>query len=215
MSVPFELAIELDRMDSTPARGVKALKIPKSRQRPHIPGTDEACALFGAEAIRPARSVVELGIGSVQRPSDLVGFTWGDYDGEALDLTQGKTDKRLWLPCSGPLKRALDEEIEILGGNPHPSAKIVRGERGQPLGYSGRAQMLRRERTRLGLLEHDQHALRYRAVMELARAGCSDAEIMACPGHDTRDMVKTYAGMARQRMRAKSAWEKRSRTEQG
>jgi hypothetical protein len=77
------------------------------------------------------------------------------------------------------------------------------------------AQMLHRERARLGLLEHDQHAMRYRGVMELAWAGCSDEEIMAYSGHDTKDMVKKYAGVARQRMRAKSAWEKRRRAEQG
>lgn len=113
------------------------------------------------------------------------------------------------------LKRALDEEIEILGGKPHPSVKIARGGRGQPLGCSGMAQVLRRERARLGLPEHDQHATRYRRVMERAWAGCSDEEITAYSGHDTKDMVKNYAGIARQRLRAKSAWEKRSRTGRG
>lgn len=83
------------------------------------------------------------------------------------------------------------------------------------MGYSGMAQMVRRERARLGLLEHDLHAMRHRGVMELAWAGCSDEEIKAYPGHDTKDMVKKYACMPRQRMRAKSAWEKRSRTEGG
>lgn len=215
LSVLFEHAIELDWMDGNPAKGVAKLKIPKNRQKPHVPWTDEACALFRANAHRRARLVFELVIGSVQQPSDLVNFRWGDYDGEALDVTQGKTDKRLWLPCSDPLKRALDEEIEILGGSPLPSTPIVRGMRGQPLRYTGMAQMLKKERARLEVREHDLHALRYRGVMELAWAGCTDEEIMAYSGHDTRDMVRKYAGVARQRMRAKSASEKRRRSEQG
>lgn len=62
---------------------------------------------------------------------------------------------------------------------------------------------MRKERARLGILEHDLHALRYRGVMELAWAGCSDDEIASYSGHDK------YAGEARQVMRARQAAEKR------
>mgnify|MGYP006281801889 CR=1 FL=1 len=75
--------------------------------------------------------------------------------------------------------------------------------------------MLAKERKRLGLMKYDQHALRYRGVMELAWAGCSDDEIMAYTGHDTKEMVAKYAGIARQMMNARSAWEKREGTKRG
>ena len=45
--------------------------------------------------------------------------------------------------------------------------------------------------------------------MELAWAGCDDDEIMSYNGHDTKEMVIKYAGIARQQMRAETATEKR------
>lgn len=217
MSVLYEHAQDIGWTNSNPAKGVRKPKIPMDRRRPHIPWTDEACAKFRAEAHRQALVVFELGIGSMQRPGDLVRFTWGHYDREAgaLDVTQGKTNKDLWLPCSLRLRRVLDEEIERLGGDPHPSTPIIRGERDKPITSHGMSQMMRKERKRLGLLVHDQHAMRYRGIMELARAGCSDDEIMAYSGHDTKEMVIKYAGVARQRMRAATANEKRNIRDQG
>ena len=103
----------------------------------------------------------------------------------------------------------------MLGGTPHPSAPILTGEKGRPLTYSGMAQMIRKERVRLGLREFDQHGWRYRGVMELAWAGCDDDEIMSYSGHATKEMVRKYAGDARQQMRARSANAKRSRNGTG
>lgn len=62
---------------------------------------------------------------------------------------------------------------------------------------------------RLGLLAHHLHALRYRGVMELAWAGCTDDEITAYSGHASKVMVIKYAGEARQIVRARQAREKR------
>lgn len=73
------------------------------------------------------------------------------------------------------------------------------------MSYYKIARILRVERERLGVLEHDLHAMRYRGVMELAWAGCDDDEIMSFSGHKT---IK-YAGFARQVMRATTAAEKR------
>jgi integrase len=150
-------------------------------------------------------------VGSVQRPGDIVNFKWGDYNDGALDVTQGKTDKSLWLPCSPRLHEVLEEEKRLLGGNPMPSLTILRGVDGSRMTYSGMYQMMLKERRRLKLTKYDLHAMRYRGVMELAYAGCSDDEIMAYSGHDSKEMVVKYAGEARQRMRAMSANEKRSR----
>ncbi len=65
------------------------------------------------------------------------------------------------------------------------------------------------ERVRLDLTAYDLHALRYRGVMELAWAGCTDEEITSYSGHLSLLMIRKYAGKARQTMRAKSAAEKR------
>ena len=82
------------------------------------------------------------------------------------------------------------------------------------MNYYKIARIMRAERERLGVLEHDLHAMRYRGVMELAWAGCNDDEIMSFSGHTTKKMVIKYAGFARQVMRATTAAEKRRLWEQ-
>lgn len=55
----------------------------------------------------------------------------------------------------------------------------------------------------------DLHALRYRGVMDLAFGGASDEEIGSISGHESEEMIRKYAGDARQIMLAKSANKKR------
>ncbi len=71
------------------------------------------------------------------------------------------------------------------------------------------AEIMRGERVRLGMQDFDLHALRYRGVMELAWAGCDDDEIASYSGHSSKDMIRQYAGEARQVMRAHQARAKR------
>jgi hypothetical protein len=210
LSVVIEHAIDIGWMDHNPAKGVKKKPIPVDRQKPHIPWTDEAIAKFRSEASDRAKLIFEIGIGSVQRPGDWVDFVWGDYDGNSLSLRQNKTGKELQqLPCTPELKAALDAEKKRLGAAPHPSRPILIARNGNKLTPNGMMQIMRKERTRLGLMAYDQHALRYRGVMELAWAGCDDDEIMSFSGHNTKAMVIKYAGHARQIMRAATAAEKR------
>ena len=111
----------------------------------------------------------------------------------------------LRLPCTETLQHALDNA-------PRVGSKILTRRDGKPMSYRYLAQIMRKERQRLGLLEFDLHALRYRGVMELAWANCSDDEIAAFSGHASIAMIRKYAGEARQEMRARSAAEKRART---
>tara|TARA_R110002124_G_scaffold143809_3_gene308627 strand:- start:92 stop:1120 length:1029 start_codon:yes stop_codon:yes gene_type:complete len=210
LSVLCEHAIDIGWMDHNPAKGVKKKPIPEDRQRPHIPWTDAAVKKFRAEANERALLIFEIGVGSVQRPGDWATFLWGDYDGQNLGLRQNKTGKELpCLPCTPELKAALDREKRRIGGSPHPSRPILIARGGSALTISGITQLMLKERRRLGLEAYDQHALRYRGVMELAWAGCDDEEIMSYSGHNTREMVIKYAGLARQIMRAATAAEKR------
>ena len=47
--------------------------------------------------------------------------------------------------------------------------------------------------------------------MELAWAGCDDDEIAAYSGHASKEMIRKYAGEARQITRARQARDKRGR----
>lgn len=203
MSVLFEHAIDLGWMSENPAKGVRALPVPDSKRQEHVPWPDHAVSLWRKEAKSLPRLVFELGVGSVQRPGDWPKFTWNDYDGDSLRIRQGKTGKHLWLPCTRELKAALDAA-------PRHGIFILSRPDGSPLPYRRMAQIMRDERKRLGLLDHDLHALRYRGVMELALAGCDDEEIASYSGHSSKDMIRKYAGEARQIMRATAAAAKRS-----
>ncbi len=208
-SILFEYAIEIGWCDDNPAKGIRKLKVPQHKKQEHTPPPDWTVDLWRKEAISIPRLIFELAIGTVQRPGDLVGFNWGDYDGLSLALRQNKTDKPLLLPCTPELRHALDEARAALCAAPHPSRPILTKSNGNRMDYRTLADIMRKERKRLGTLNHDNHSLRYRGVMELAWAGCDDDEIMSYSGHATKDMVRKYAGEARQIIRAKQAAAKR------
>ena len=199
------------RLDN-PAIGVSPKAMPKAKRKPHVPWPDWAVAKFRAEASETARLIFEMGVGTVQRPGDWPDFTWGDYDAAGdglLRLRQNKTDKPLELPCTVELKRALEQAKAGLSYAPLPSRSILCTPSGGKMGYRYIAELLLKERKRLGLQAFDQHALRYRGVMELAWAGCTDDEIASYSGHTSLAMIRKYAGEARQIMRARQARIKR------
>lgn len=204
-----EHAIDLGWIANNPAKGVRALKTPQHRKKEHLPWPDWAVDKFRAEASDMPRLIFEIGVGSVQRPGDWVGFRWGDYDGDSLTLRQNKTDKPLVLPCTAELKSTLDTAKAALGVIPIAGKPILSKLDGNPMGYRYMSQVMLRERRRLGLEAYDLHALRYRGVQELAWQGCTDDEIAAYSGHATKAMIEKYAGEARQVMRARQAREKR------
>lgn len=209
LSVLCEFArVELGWLKDNPARGVRKRRMPEDRRAPHPVPNDDTVSRWRAEARPLPRLVFELGVGTVQRPGDLPRFRWGDYDGESLQIVQGKTGKALRLPVTAELRAAL--EVHGAGSPQEPGAPILTGPDGAAIKYRYMAAIMLAERRRLGMAEaFDLHGLRFRGVQELAWAGCSDDEIEAYSGHASKAMVRHYAGEARQIMRARSAAEKR------
>lgn len=206
MSILCEHALDLGWIKANPVRGVRHMKVPAEKQRPHLPWPDDAVAKFRAEARPLPRLIFELGLGSVQRPADWCAFRWADYDGAALRVVQGKTAVALTLPCTDDLRAALDAARPDPAD---PAKAILRKPDGNPMSYYALAAIMLAERKRLGLEAFDLHALRYRGVMELAWAGCTDDEIAAFSGHASKAMIRKYAGAARQVMQARAAMAKR------
>lgn len=205
----FKLAIRMRWRADNPAKDIERLAVPADRKRPHVPWTDAAVAKMRAEGAGVALLIFELGVGTAQRPGDLVDFTWGDYDGDTLRLRQNKTGAELTLPCTAALKAALDKAKAEMGASPHPSRHILTLRDGSRMTYRRMAEIFRAERVRLGLEAFDLHALRYRGAEELAWHGCDDDEIASYTGHSSKAMIRKYAGKARQVMRARQAREKR------
>lgn len=207
-----EHAIDKGWIAHNPAKGVRPLATPAERKQDHIPWPDWAVDRFRAEASEIARLIFEIGVGTVQRPGDWPGFTWGDYDptgNGSLKLRQNKTDHPLILPCTEFLKAELEKARARLGYVPIAGKAILCGVTGSPMAYRYIADLMLKERKRLGLEAFDLHALRYRGIKELAWAGCDDDEIASYSGHKSKEMIAKYAGEARQEMRARQARIKR------
>lgn len=209
VSMLCKLAIRKRWRNDNPAIDIEPLKVPKTRKKPHLPWTDWAVDKMRQEGQPLPLLIFEIGVGSVQRPGDWVDFQWGDYDGETLQLRQNKTNKPLKLPCTQALKAAMNQSKAELGFTPHPSRHILTRADGSAMDYHAMARVMVAERKRLGLMAFDQHAMRYRGVMELAWAGCTDDEIASYSGHSSKAMIIKYAGEARQITRARQAAAKR------
>lgn len=186
-----------------PASDVPRVTVPAERKAPHLPWPDTVAALWRAEAKPMPLLAMEIGVGTMQRPDDWTRFRWSDYDGHELRLVQQKTGQELTIPCTPRLCAILDKQ-------PKRGFAILTKRDGSAMSYRYMAQMMLKERKRLGTTDYDLHALRYLGVMELAWAGCTDDEIMSYSGHTTKEMVRKYAGKARQIMRARQANAKRT-----
>ena len=52
--------------------------------------------------------IVELALGTGQRPSDLPKMRWDDYDGEFVRVVTSKAGKEMWIPPTERLKAVLE-----------------------------------------------------------------------------------------------------------
>lgn len=202
LSVLFEQAIDLGWITHNPAKGIRLLK--SEGEDLHKPwpiekiGAYTAAAGFGT----PARTIMELAIGTGQRIGDLLKMRWDWIDGEGISLRQGKTRTALWIPFTPRLAGYLAEL-------PRKSLTIIAGADGRPLQYFTAAKTVMAIRKQIGAEEFTIHGWRYTAAAELAAAGASDEEVQAITGHKSRAMVVKYAGAQRQRAHATAAQAKR------
>ena len=77
ISMLSKLAIRKRWRKDNPATDIEQLKVPKDRQKPHLPWTDEAVKKMREEGEPLPLLIFEIGVGSVQRPGDWVDFQWG------------------------------------------------------------------------------------------------------------------------------------------
>jgi len=203
LRILFEHSIDLGWRQDNPAKKVESLKADTEKREPWPADLVKA---YRADKDAPLgsrqRAALELGIGTGQRPGDLVRMRWDDLRDGGIVVKQGKTGARLWIPLTKALRAALD-------ATPRRGLTILAQENGKPTSYRGLAQMVLIIRKRIGAEDYDMHSWRYTAAAELAAAGCDDALIQSITGHKTGAMVAQYAGAARQKTRAIEAMKRR------
>ncbi|MCZ6774306.1 MAG: tyrosine-type recombinase/integrase, partial [Proteobacteria bacterium] len=147
-----------------------------------------------------------------QREGDVLRLTWSQFDGEAIQIRQGKTGSLVWIPLVPDLTHLKERLDTTLQRGP----LIVMQDRADkrrtvflPYKESTFAKHFQKIRSSSGLPSKLKFMhLRHSGATELGDAGATDAEIMSLTGHRTRAMVSKYT--KRTRDQARSATAKRS-----
>lgn len=146
-----------------------------------------------------------------QRPSAAIGMLKSSFKGDWVTVVDEKGDEIFPIYCPERLRKIV-EDLPV--GPRHVLAKSNTA----PLSYSAveKAFSVWRETLTELAMEHDDvakkyslHGLRKRACVELAEAGCSDAEIQAVTGQSL-EIVAKYRKEASRKMMSKAAQMKRS-----
>ena len=167
------------------------------------------CALD--DAPKTVRIAGDLIRGTGQRPSAAVSMKRSAFQGEWVVVTDEKGDNTFPIYCPERLRRL----VESL---PPGCRHILPKSETQPLSYDAVEKAFRAWRKSLTELgrEYDDdpkryslHGLRKRACVELAEAGCSDAEIQSVTGQSL-ETVAQYRQEANRRAMSRTAQQRRA-----
>jgi integrase len=166
----------------------------------HEPWPAQVIDRFEAEA-RPrpnAALALLLLLYTGQRAGDVAAMKWEQYDGQAIEVRQQKTDELLWIPCHSNLRDALDR-IE------RKSEFILTTQRGTGYSAGSLCNMVAEATAQIGAKQYTAHGLRKNAAIALAEAGCTVHQIMAITGHKTWKQAMHYTRRAAQKKLAQQA----------
>lgn len=193
-------ARELDwPMGPNPAAGLGAHKAAKPYEP--WPAWMLKALADAPENVRIAATLIRY---TGQRPNASITMRRDQIEGEWMTVTDEKGDKELEVYCPAPL-RAFVADLAPRG------AHLIAKNLTQPVGYDAVEKAFRRWRTDLGdrAKPYSLHGLRKLAIIELAEAGASDAEIQAVTGQSA-EMVAYYRSKASRRRLSKAAQERRT-----
>jgi integrase len=171
------------------------------REGTHHTWTDAEIATF--EARWPVgtleRTAFALLLFSGQRVGDVARMGWNDLDGAGLQVTQGKTGAKLWVPLHADL-------AAIFAAWPRAHVSILVNARGGAFTSPRLGKRLAEAIAKAGLPTRCVvHGLRKAAARRLADAGCTAHQIMAITGHRSLAEVARYTRDAEQRALAVAA----------
>ncbi len=172
------------------------------RQREYEPWPDWMVKkLVDAPAI--VRTAAELILGTGQRPNAAIQMERKQFRGEWMDVLDEKADELFETYCPDDLR-------EYLSTLPKSGKYVLAKNLNEPLGYNAIEKAFRAWRKNLGTKAKPYvlHGLRKLAIVRLAEAGCSDAEIQAVT-NQSAEMVAYYRKKADRRRLSKAAQTRR------
>lgn len=152
-----------------------------------------------ADAPDTVRTAAELILGTGQRPSAAISMRHSDFAGEMMTVTDEKGDARFEVYCPPALR-------DFIASRSKTGAHVLAKHLTQPLGYSAVEKAFRAWRTSLGAAAKPfvLHGLRKLAIVRLAEAGCTDAQIQAIT-NQSAEMVAYYRKRANRKVLSKAA----------
>ncbi|SDW65849.1 Phage integrase family protein [Celeribacter indicus] len=168
------------------------------RQREYEPWPEWMVSKLST-APRNVQTTAELILGTGQRPGAAIAMKWAQVDGDWMDVYDEKGDEMFTVYCPVPL-RAYLETVTKSG------AHILARNLTEPLTYDGIASAFQKWRKSLGedAKKYSLHGLRKLAIVRLAEAGCTDAQIQAVT-NQSPEMVAYYRRRASRKILSKAA----------
>ncbi|MFH5927219.1 site-specific integrase [Roseomonas xinghualingensis] len=197
LSILLTHAVDLGWREDNPAFRPKRLKTTGEGYRDWT--EDEIRQFLAANPDWNLRLLLALCTG--QRGEDQIAMTWDAYDGTAVEVVQGKTGAKVWVPCHPALRALLDAAKAVRGEATH----ILTRQDGEPYKIDHFRHVVGAAIRNAGLKGVVWHGLRTTAATWLAEAGCTDEEIMAITGHKTTQMVRHYTRRANRKRLATAA----------
>ncbi|WP_225027680.1 tyrosine-type recombinase/integrase [Xinfangfangia pollutisoli] len=190
--------LTLDWPVTNPAEGIKLY----GTQREFEPWPDWMINALPS-AHPDVQTAAELILGTGQRPGAAIAMRFADFHGEWMSVLDEKTNTRMDVYCP-PRLRAF------IAGRSKSGAHVLAKNLTQPLGYNSIEARFRKWRAGLGetAAAFSLHGLRKLSIIQLAEAGCSDAEIQAVT-NQSGAMVAYYRKKASKRHLSRAAQNRR------
>lgn len=157
------------------------------------------------------RRILNVGLATGQRATDLVAIKTSDIQNEYVSVRQSKTGAVVILPI-------IDELVTDLAAFPPKGEHLIHRADGKGYTASGVSHILKAALREVGLPDSlNLHGLRKACCRRLAEAGATEREIMAVSGHKSPQMVSGYVAAADQKKLATAAMAKvsKSKAERG
>lgn len=189
-------ARQLDWKIENPAVGLDLY----GKQREYLPWPEWMVAAL-TTAPEQVRTVAELILGTGQRPSAAVSMRRDAFSGDWMRVTDEKGDESYEIFCPQPLR-------DYLTTVPVRGAHVLPRNLTQPVRYDVAAKWFRIWRDTLGdrAKQYSLHGLRKLAIIRLAEAGCTDAQIQAVTNQSPQT-VAYYRRKASRKKLSKAAME--------
>ena len=213
----FNFASERGILEHSPLTGMRR---GKEKARARVLTDDEIELLWGAldlerkdiDIYRPTKLALKMILLTGQRPGEVAGAKWEDFDGEwwTIPAAATKTREENPVPILPMIQEVIDEARIYSGSTAHVFASSH--NQGRPMTPKALSNAIRRHRVEIGITEHfTPHDLRRTLRTRLAELGVSDIVAERLLGHKLSGVLGIYNRhpYAEEKRQALGLWERR------